>query len=129
MTNILPIVDWAAEALRPTLLGILRRLDKTFNKIYKKPSIRVSGDKIVLKKGRLFFTNFIMIQRYTDWYAAGELIKGVYEILSEHPFIVHIPHFKALISTCQVSNITHLGILLIILIKDLFKFIEYNCYL
>ncbi|XP_025208646.1 protein unc-80 homolog isoform X2 [Melanaphis sacchari] len=79
MTNILPIVDWAAEALRPTLLGILRRLDKTFNKIYKKPSIR----------------------RYTDWYAAGELIKGVYEILSEHPFIVHIPHFKALISTCQ----------------------------
>uniref|UniRef100_A0A2S2Q2N9 Protein unc-80 n=1 Tax=Sipha flava TaxID=143950 RepID=A0A2S2Q2N9_9HEMI len=79
MTNILPVVDWAAEALRPTLLGILRRLDKTFNKIYKKPSIR----------------------RYTDWYAAGELIKGVYEILSEHPFIVHIPHFKALISTCQ----------------------------
>jgi len=44
MTNILPIVDWAAEALRPTLLGILRRLDKTFNKIYKKPSIRVSED-------------------------------------------------------------------------------------
>lgn len=42
MTNILPVVDWAAEALRPTLLGILRRLDKTFNKIYKKPSIRVS---------------------------------------------------------------------------------------
>lgn len=47
MTNILPIVDWAAEALRPTLLGILRRLDKTFNKIYKKPSIRVSGFKMV----------------------------------------------------------------------------------
>ncbi|VVC45096.1 Hypothetical protein CINCED_3A015660 [Cinara cedri] len=79
MTNILPVVDWAAEALRPTLLGILRRLDKTFSKIYKKPSIR----------------------RYTDWYAAGELIRGVYAILSEHPFIVHIPHFKALISTCQ----------------------------
>jgi len=46
MTNILPIVDWAAEALRPTLLGILRRLDKTFNKIYKKPSIRVSWYKL-----------------------------------------------------------------------------------
>lgn len=44
MTNILPVVDWAAEALRPTLLGILRRLDKTFNKIYKKPSIRVSAN-------------------------------------------------------------------------------------
>lgn len=46
----------------------------------------------------------IIFQRYTDWFAAGELIKGVYEILSEHPFIVHIPHFKALISTCQVTN-------------------------
>ncbi|XP_050528266.1 protein unc-80 homolog isoform X3 [Daktulosphaira vitifoliae] len=79
MTNILPIVDWAAEPLRPTLLGILRRLDRTFNKIYKKPSIR----------------------RYTDWYAAGELIKGIYDTLSEHPFIVHIPHFKTLVSTCQ----------------------------
>lgn len=57
MTNILPVVDWGAEALRPTLLGILRRLDKTFNKIYKKPSIRVSIQKykIIINILKIFY--------------------------------------------------------------------------
>jgi hypothetical protein len=41
MNEILPSTEWTNEAMRPALAAILRRLDKTFNKIYKKPSIRV----------------------------------------------------------------------------------------
>jgi len=41
MSDILPSTEWTNEAMRPALISILRRLDKTFNKIYKKPSIRV----------------------------------------------------------------------------------------
>lgn len=41
MMEILPATDWSHEAIRPALIVILRRLDKTFNKIAKKPEIRV----------------------------------------------------------------------------------------
>jgi hypothetical protein len=41
MNEILPAGAWALEALRPSLLMILRRLDKMADKIFKKPSIRV----------------------------------------------------------------------------------------
>lgn len=41
MTLVLPAADWADDALRPALNMILRRLDKVFLKIAKKPSIRV----------------------------------------------------------------------------------------
>lgn len=41
MTQVLPAADWADDALRPALIMILRRLDKVFLKIAKKPSIRV----------------------------------------------------------------------------------------
>lgn len=45
MTQVLPAADWADDALRPALIMILRRLDKVFLKIAKKPSIRVSKTK------------------------------------------------------------------------------------
>ncbi|RZF41260.1 hypothetical protein LSTR_LSTR010488, partial [Laodelphax striatellus] len=79
MAQLLPTTDWSNEALRPSLITILRRLDKTFNKIYKKPSIR----------------------RHTDWDAASGLIRGVYETLSKYPYIVHMQHLKTLVNTCQ----------------------------
>lgn len=41
MNEILPHPDWSHEDLRPALVNILRRLDKMFNKIAKKSSIRV----------------------------------------------------------------------------------------
>lgn len=41
MNEILPHPDWSHEDLRPALVNILRRLDKMFNKIAKKNSIRV----------------------------------------------------------------------------------------
>ncbi|XP_046670285.1 uncharacterized protein LOC124360589 isoform X5 [Homalodisca vitripennis] len=79
ITQLLPSTEWSNEALRPALILILRRIDKTFNKIYKKPGIR----------------------RHTDWEAAGGLLRGVYETLSRHPYIVHMQNLKQLVSTCQ----------------------------
>lgn len=43
MNQILPFTDWSNEAMRPALTTLLRRVEKTFTKIYKKPSIRVSN--------------------------------------------------------------------------------------
>lgn len=43
MSRVLPAADWADIALRPAIVTILRRLDKVFMKIAKKPSIRVSS--------------------------------------------------------------------------------------
>ncbi|KAG7310085.1 hypothetical protein JYU34_004625 [Plutella xylostella] len=40
MALVLPAADWADDAARPALTCILRRLDKLFMKISKKPSIR-----------------------------------------------------------------------------------------
>lgn len=44
MLFILPRAEWANDALRAALVQILRRLDKVFLKISKKPSIRVHRD-------------------------------------------------------------------------------------
>ena len=43
MLEILPITDWKQEAVRPGLNLILRRLDRLFNKISKKSSLRVTN--------------------------------------------------------------------------------------
>ena len=79
MTDILPSTEWANDDMRPALTIILRRLDKTFSKIYKKASIR----------------------RNTNWDAASDLLKGVYETLEKCPYIAHFQYLKTLLSTCQ----------------------------
>lgn len=38
--EMLPITDWTAEAVRPALILILKRLDRMFNKIHKMPTLR-----------------------------------------------------------------------------------------
>lgn len=40
ITEMLPITDWSAEAIRPALILILKRLDRMFNKIHKMPTLR-----------------------------------------------------------------------------------------
>lgn len=117
MNEILPSTEWTNEAMRPALTAILRRLDKTFNKIYKKPSIRVMLNEtqpagresyagcIHLKLSALFFTQ-LKFQRHTDWDAAAGLLKGVYETMSRCPYIVHMQHVKTLMNTCQVRIIS-----------------------
>lgn len=42
MVEVFPYGEWTHEGSRTTLTAFLRRLDKTFVKICKKPSIRVS---------------------------------------------------------------------------------------
>ncbi|KAJ8917160.1 hypothetical protein NQ315_012652 [Exocentrus adspersus] len=79
MSYILPSTDWANDAMRPALVTILRRLDKVFQKISKKPSVR----------------------RNTDWDAAAGLLKGIYDTMVKYPYIIHWSHIKALINTCQ----------------------------
>nr|XP_033339451.1 protein unc-80 homolog isoform X5 [Megalopta genalis] len=79
MNDILPSTEWSNDDMRPALTLILKRLDKTFSKIHKKASIR----------------------RNTDWTAASDLLKGVYETLAKCPYIVHFQFWKALLSTCQ----------------------------
>ena len=79
MTEILPNSEWRQEQMRPALIMVLRRLDKTFTKIAKKSAIR----------------------RTTDWEAAKRLLKGVYLTFAKHPYIVHLPHLKSLIGVCQ----------------------------
>lgn len=41
--EMLPITDWTAEAVRPALILILKRLDRMFNKIHKMPTLRWAG--------------------------------------------------------------------------------------
>ncbi|XP_025991098.1 protein unc-80 homolog isoform X11 [Solenopsis invicta] len=79
MNDILPSTEWVADEMRPALTLILRRLDKTFSKIHKKPSIR----------------------RNTDWVAASNLLQGIYETLAKSPYIAHFQYLKTLLSTCQ----------------------------
>ncbi|BES88439.1 unc-80 homolog (Hypothetical protein) [Nesidiocoris tenuis] len=79
MTQLMPFTEWNNESMRPTLTMLLRRIDKTFSKIYKKSSIR----------------------RSVEWVAASGLIRGVYETLSRFPYIVHMQQLKTLVNTCQ----------------------------
>ncbi|CAG5075777.1 Similar to unc80: Protein unc-80 homolog (Drosophila melanogaster) [Cotesia congregata] len=79
---------WSNDDMRPALTIILRRLDKTFSKIYKKASVR----------------------RNTDWEAASDLLKGIYETLSRYPYIAHFQYFKTLLSTCQALIVGDTGL-------------------
>ncbi|KOC65753.1 Protein unc-80 like protein, partial [Habropoda laboriosa] len=79
MNDILPSTDWSSDDMRPALTNILRRLDKTFSKIHKKASIR----------------------KNTDWAAASDLLKGVYETLAKCPYIAYFQYLKTLLTTCQ----------------------------
>lgn len=79
MQCILPRAEWSNDALKNALVTILRRLDKVFLKISKKPSIR----------------------RNTDWEAAAGLLKGIHETIVRHPYVLHWQHIKTLLSTVQ----------------------------
>lgn len=79
MQCVLPRAEWADDAMRPALVTILRRLDKVFMKISKKPSIR----------------------RNTDWEAASGLLKGIHETVLRYPYVLHWQHVKVLFNTVQ----------------------------
>eukprot|EP00105_Crassostrea_gigas_P024973 XP_011445404.1 PREDICTED: protein unc-80 homolog isoform X2 [Crassostrea gigas] len=80
MTEILPLTNWKQEAVRPGLNLILRRLDRLFNKISKKSSLR----------------------RQADWNAAANLLQGVYLALKTFQYIAHLPHLKTFVNALLV---------------------------
>ncbi len=79
MQYILPRAEWQDEKMKNALVTILRRLDKVFMKISKKPSIR----------------------RNTDWEAAAGLLKGVHETIVRCPFILLWQQVRSLLNTVQ----------------------------
>ncbi|XP_068157117.1 protein unc-80 homolog [Drosophila tropicalis] len=79
MQAVLPRAEWSNDTLRNALVTILRRIDKVFLKISKKPSIR----------------------RNTDWEAASGLLKGIHETIIRHSYVLHWQQMKTLISTVQ----------------------------
>ncbi|KTG41084.1 hypothetical protein cypCar_00001372 [Cyprinus carpio] len=78
ITEMLPITDWSAEAIRPALILILKRLDRMFNKIHKMPTLR----------------------RQVEWEAASSLIEGICLTLHRQPIISFLPHLRSLINVC-----------------------------
>ncbi|XP_068101289.1 protein unc-80 homolog isoform X14 [Hyperolius riggenbachi] len=76
--EMLPITDWTAEAVRPALILILKRLDRMFNKIHKMPTLR----------------------RQVEWEPASNLIEGVCLTLQRQPIISFLPHLRSLINVC-----------------------------
>lgn len=79
MQFVLPRAEWDDDGMRPALVTILRRLDKVFLKISKKPSIR----------------------RNTDWEAASGLLKGIHETILRYSYVLHWQHMKTLLNTVQ----------------------------
>ena len=79
MVKVFPLTDWSLESMRPSLVTIVRRLDKLFSKIQKSAKV----------------------YRQVDWAAAAGLLRGVYLTLWKHPYIVNVPNLKSLIGICQ----------------------------
>uniref|UniRef100_A0A0N4UG78 DUF3453 domain-containing protein n=1 Tax=Dracunculus medinensis TaxID=318479 RepID=A0A0N4UG78_DRAME len=76
--SILPITDWSVESNRSTLNIILRRLDKTIQKIAKKMASR----------------------RRTNWNALTNWLVGLDYTLSAFPYIAHLHPLKTTTQMC-----------------------------
>lgn len=50
LNEVLPVSEWAQETMRPALIMVIRRLDRTFTKIAKKPAIRVTTQLLLNKQ-------------------------------------------------------------------------------
>lgn len=73
MMQVLPAADWADDALKPALIMILRRLDKVFMKIAKKPSIRVSSQPNYMHQSILNIVSTVGFNSTTLLIATDEL--------------------------------------------------------
>ncbi|XP_030638088.1 protein unc-80 homolog [Chanos chanos] len=88
ITEMLPITDWSAEAVRPALILILKRLDRMFNKIHKMPTLRCARPQALCTR------------RQVEWEAASSLIEGICLTLHRQPIISFLPHLRSLINVC-----------------------------
>jgi hypothetical protein len=71
MVEILPTTDWSQDSNRPVLHLLLRRLERLFSKIYKKPVLRVCSSLLFLSDHIL-----CLFQRHLDWDSAANMLKG-----------------------------------------------------
>nr|XP_054770882.1 protein unc-80 homolog [Lytechinus pictus] len=78
ITKMIPLTDWSNQDLRPALITLLKRLDKLFQKIHKKPTL----------------------MRHMDWESAANFLKGIYITLTRQSIISHLPHLKSLLNIC-----------------------------
>ena len=78
MVDVLPFIDWSQETLRQKLEMLLRRLDKIFNTINKKPVFR----------------------RYLNWDAAAGLLESVYQTLKRHRFMSTLANQRTFVNVC-----------------------------
>ena len=78
MKQLFPLTDWSLESMRPSLITIIRRVDKLFSKIHKNSK-----------------------HHSVDWNSAAGLLKGIYDTVWRHPYIAGMPNLKSLIGTCQ----------------------------
>ncbi|KAM6945754.1 LOW QUALITY PROTEIN: protein unc-80 homolog [Aplochiton taeniatus] len=88
VTEMLPVTDWSAEAVRPALVLILKRLDRMFNKIHKMPTLRCARPQALCSR------------RQVEWEAASSLIEGICLTLQRQPIISFLPHLRSLINVC-----------------------------
>ncbi|XP_066269985.1 protein unc-80 homolog isoform X2 [Branchiostoma lanceolatum] len=77
-TEMLPIIDWSVPSKRPALVLLLRKLERLFSRIYKRPSLRC----------------------HLDWVSATNLLKGVYFTLTKQNIIAHLPQLNLLVTVC-----------------------------
>uniref|UniRef100_A0A0R3QT36 UNC80_C domain-containing protein n=1 Tax=Brugia timori TaxID=42155 RepID=A0A0R3QT36_9BILA len=75
---ILLITDWSVESNRPTLNFVLRRLDKTVQKIGKK----------------------FVFRRRTNWTALTNWLNGLHQTLVAYPYIAHSHPLKSITLMC-----------------------------
>ncbi|VDK78150.1 unnamed protein product [Litomosoides sigmodontis] len=75
---ILLLTDWSVESNRPTLNFVLRRLDKTIQKIGKK----------------------IIFRRRTNWAALTDWLNGLHQTLVAYPYIAHSHPLKSTTLMC-----------------------------
>ena len=83
MNKLFPATDWSLESTRPSLILIIRRIDKLFSKIHKS----------------------VKAYHAVDWNAAAGLLQGIYSTLWKSPYIASMPNLKSLIGTCQVIDL------------------------
>ncbi|KAI2663401.1 hypothetical protein H4Q32_011921 [Labeo rohita] len=123
ITEMLPITDWSAEAIRPALILILKRLDRMFNKIHKMPTLRCVRPQALCTRYVLtlisspppsvflsalfyckdFFQKGLItesLKRQVEWEAASSLIEGICLTLHRQPIISFLPHLRSLINVC-----------------------------
>ena len=87
MTEILPTVDFSVESLKQTLQHLLRRVDKTFTKIMKKPHTK----------------------RDTNWHAAAKIIQGLTKLLCNNNLIGLMPQLRSITGNCISMTLTDPG--------------------